>query len=102
MQQVESQNGELTCFPMTSIISPKKLATLSDQTLSSQQGLGYRDASREASGPRRSKVDQQGNHVSAGPGCFKGYLLGATRQILCMVFQMVNQLGPPLEMFEAR
>src|SRR3954465_13535390 len=49
----------------------QKLATLSDRTLPSQQGLGYRDASREASGPRRSKVDQQGNHVSAGPGWFK-------------------------------
>src|SRR3954471_6265561 len=49
----------------------QKLATLSDRTLPSQQGLGYRDASREASGPRRSKVDQQGNHVSAGPGCLK-------------------------------
>src|ERR1044071_371520 len=53
-------------------------------------------------GPRRSRVDQQENYVPTSPGCFKRHLLGATRQTYVHEFQMVNQLGPPLEMFEAR
>src|SRR3954470_11633707 len=48
------------------------------------------------------RVDQQRNHVSTGPSCFKGYLLGATRQTYMHGLLMVNRLGPPLEMFEAR
>src|ERR1044071_2206669 len=53
-------------------------------------------------GPQPDRLDQQRNYVLAGPGCFKRHLLGATRQTYMHEFQMVNQLGPPLEMFEAR
>src|ERR1041385_2870111 len=98
-RQVPLTNNNKSGWPPGSRHPIQKLATLSDRTLPSQQGLGYRDASREASGPRRSKVDQQGNHVSAGPGCLK---LRGDPPSTHTGFQMVNQLGPPLEMFEAR
>src|SRR3954467_10417192 len=53
-------------------------------------------------GPQPVRLDQQRNYVPAGPGCFKEHLQGATRQTYMHEFEMVNHLGPPLEMFEAR
>src|SRR3954464_10236243 len=64
-EQIRVAPGELTPNPKAGH------ALGSDSFVST--GLGYRDASREASGPRRSKVDQQGNHVSAGPSWFENY-----------------------------
>src|SRR4051812_35062736 len=53
-------------------------------------------------GPQPVRLDQQRNYVSAGSGCLKEHLQGATRQTYMQEFQMVNQLGPPIEMSEAR
>src|SRR3954466_4001393 len=80
----------------------QKPAPLSDRPLPSQQGLGYRDTSYEVLGPRRPRVDQQGNHVPAGPEYFKRMSARSDPTDIMHGFQMVNLLGPPLEMFEAR
>src|SRR3954470_12159282 len=55
-------------------------------------------------GPQPDRLDQQRNYVPAVPVCEyeRKSLLGATRQTYMHGLQMVKQLGPPLEMFEAR
>src|SRR3954471_3064125 len=96
-----ANNEQIRVAPGESTPNPKAGHALGPDS-SVSTGFGLPVSSLMRPGPRRSKVDQQGNHVSAGPGCFKRYLLGATRQDIYACFQMVNQLGPPLEMFEAR
>src|SRR3954447_14131290 len=89
-----ANNEQIRVAPGESTPNPKAGHALgSDSSVST--GFGLPVSSLMRPGPRRSKVDQQGNHVSAGPGCFKRYLPGATRQAYMHGFQMVNQLGPP-------
>src|SRR3954469_2843762 len=75
-----------------------KPAALSDRTLPSQQGLGYRDTTYGA-GPSPVKGGPTRKLCPRWPGVFRKQL-GA--QPAHTRFQMVNQLGPPLERFEAR
>src|SRR3954465_15203522 len=71
-----------------------KLAALSDRTLPSQQGLGYRDTTYGAGpspvkgGPTKKTMSPLARGVSKTAGSSPAH----TR------FQMVNRLGPPLEM----
>src|SRR3954463_7774772 len=89
-------------WPPVSRHPSQEPAALSIWSLPSVACLDSRLITHGKPGPQPDKVGQQGNYVLTGPGYFKGCLPGATRQAYMHGFQMVNQLGPPLEMFEAR
>src|SRR3954466_11483368 len=74
-----TNNEQIRVAPGESTPNPKAGRALgSDSSVST--GFGLPVSSLMRPGPRRPRVDQQGNHVSAGPGCFKRCLPGATRQ----------------------